>query len=126
MIIGIGTDIVEVERIKSAAEKSKEKFLNRIFTSKEIMYSFKKNYPYIHLAARFAAKEAVYKAFGDSLLNGSSWKDIEIQNKKNGKPVVMLRGNARKLKSKKNVKEVIISLSHTRNYATATAILIGT
>ncbi len=125
MILAIGTDIVEVNRVKSAIEKSKEKFLRRIFTDNELTYSFKKNFPDMHLAARFAAKEAVFKAFGDGVVKGADWKDIEIQNDKNGKPVVILSGGVERLRLKRKIKEVIISLSHTRNYATATAILIG-
>lgn len=125
MIKGIGTDIVEVKRVKSAIEKSKERFLRRIFTDKELTYSFKKNFPYMHLAARFAAKEAVFKAFGDGVVKDGDWRDIEIRNDKNGKPIIILSGGVEKLRLKRKVKEVIISLSHTHNYATATAILIG-
>jgi len=124
VIKGIGTDIVEVKRIKSAVENSKEKFLSKVFTDSELAYSFKKNSPYMHLAARFAAKEAVFKAFGCSI-KGANWKNIEIRNDKNGKPSVILNGTFGKLMLKRNIRQVIVSLSHTGNYATATAILIG-
>jgi len=125
MIVGIGTDIVEVKRLKAVVKKFKKEFLKKIFTDNELAYSYEKKFPYLHLAARFAAKEAVFKAFGDGLLKGGSWRDIEIKNNSTGKPVVKLNGKAKKVKLKRSIQKVIISLAHTKNYATATAILIS-
>jgi len=97
--------------------------LGRIFTDTELAYSKKKKFMYQHLAARFAAKEAVLKAFGDSSINDMSWKEIEIVNTPDGKPVVKLTGEAKRAMRKRKISEIIVSLAHTRNYAVANAIL---
>ena len=123
MIIGTGIDIVEISRIKRAAQKWGDTFLNKVFTRKELEYSKKKHFPYQHLAARFAAKEAVAKAFGD--VDQISWKDIEVNNLENGKPHIKLTGNANSLKNKRGINKIIISLSHSKNYAVANAILVN-
>ncbi len=125
MIIGAGVDIVEISRIRGAANKWKDKFLNRVFTDSELNYARGKKFLYQHLAARFAAKEAVLKAFGDSSINSMEWKEIEIVNNEDGKPIVRLGGVARKQMIKKRVVDIIVSLSHTKNYAVANAILVS-
>lgn len=124
MIIGTGIDIVEISRVKNASLKWKDKFLRRIFTNKEITYSKERTYSYQHLAARFAAKEAVLKAFGNSWKKRAEWTDIEIWNEESGKPIVKLYGDVKKIKDKMKVDDIIISLSHTRTYAVASAILV--
>jgi holo-[acyl-carrier protein] synthase len=124
MIIGTGVDIVEVSRIKNAAVRWKENFLKRIFTDKELNYSKERTTSYQHLAARFAAKEAVLKALGNGWTNRVEWKDIEIWNEKSGKPNVRLSGEVERLSKKMGVGDIIISMSHTRTYAVANAILI--
>ncbi len=124
MIIGTGIDIVEISRVKNASLKWKDKFLRRIFTDKEITYSKERTYSYQHLAARFAAKEAVLKAFGNSWKKRAEWTDIEIWNEESGKPIVKLYGDVKKIKDKMKVDDIIISLSHTRTYAVASAILV--
>ncbi|MDD5450115.1 MAG: holo-ACP synthase [Candidatus Omnitrophica bacterium] len=125
MILGTGVDIVEICRIRKAADKWKDKFLNRVFTDKELRYANGKKFIYQHLAARFAAKEAVLKAFGDSSINDMEWKNIEIVNNSDGRPIVILKGQARKTMVKRGISDVIVSLSHTRNYAVANAILVS-
>jgi holo-[acyl-carrier protein] synthase len=125
MIIGTGVDIVEIDRIRKAADKWKDKFLTRVFTDSELNYANSKKFSYQHLAARFAAKEAVLKAFGDASINNMEWRNIEIANNKDGKPFVKLTGEARKTLNKIGAGEIIVSLSHTRNYAVANAILIS-
>ena len=124
MIISCGTDIIETQRMKDAVKKWKDSFLKRIFTDKEINYSMKRKFYCEHLAARFAAKEAVLKAFGDgfSVVN---LKDVEIINDKHGRPVVTLKRAMEKLRKKKNITQICVSMSHTRNYAQAMAILVG-
>ena len=124
MIIGTGVDIVEVSRIKNAAVRWKENFLKRIFTDKELNYSKERTTSYQHLAARFAAKEAVLKALGNGWTNMVEWKDIDIWNEKSGKPNVRLSGEVERLSKKMGVGDIIISMSHTRTYAVANAILI--
>ena len=120
MNIKCGTDIIEVERIKKAIEKHNDKFLNEIFTDKEIEYCNSKNtMKYQHFAARFAAKEAVFKAISELLKDkyDITWKDIEILNDENSRPYV----NLSKID---NVKDIDISISHIKDYATATCIVM--
>lgn len=125
MIIGTGVDIVEIARIRKAAVKWKDKFLDRVFTANELEYAKSKKFLYQHLAARFAAKEAVLKAFGDESINEMNWKDIEIINNKDGKPIVKLAGEARQTMLRRKVSDISVSLSHAKNYAVANAILIS-
>jgi len=124
MIEGFGVDIVEVKRIKAAAKKFGARFLDKIFTKREIAYCNQKGAPEQHLAARFAAKEAVYKAFGGDGKNPIAWTDVEIINDKHGKPLVVLKGTARKLMTRRKVKKAVVSLSHTKNYAVGNCILL--
>lgn len=124
MIIGTGIDIVEISRVKKASLRWKDAFLKRIFTDKEIAYSKERSYSYQHLAARFAAKEAVLKAFGNGWNRRVEWTDIEIWNEKSGKPQVKLYRHLKKMKDRMKVDDIIISLSHTRTYAVASAILV--
>jgi holo-[acyl-carrier protein] synthase len=113
MIIGTGVDITEVKRLRSAIEKWGDSFLNRIFTKEELENAKTRGSLYQHLAGRFAAKEAVFKALGDKKLN---FKDVQIINSKDGKPLCRILGG------KKNI-EVHISISHVKNYAVANAII---
>lgn len=117
-------DIVEVTRIRSAVKKWGGRFLNKIFTKRELAYCKTKGAPEQHLAARFAAKEAVYKAFGGDEKMPILWTDVEILNEKNGKPKVMLKGSAKRLKEKRRISNVVVSLSHTKNYAVGNCILL--
>lgn len=125
MIIGTGIDIVEISRIKNAAKKWRKIFLSKIFTDKELVYSSEKTSSYQHLAARFAAKEAVLKALGSGLTSRMEWRDIEIWNEKSGKPNVRLSGEVERVSINQGVKNIIISMSHTRTYAIASVILVN-
>lgn len=114
MVIGTGVDITEVRRIRQAVEKWGEDFLQRVFTKAEIENAKTKNSFYQHLAGRFAAKEAIFKAAGDNQL---SWQDIQIHNDPEGKPVCLfLNGRG------KNI-NVHISISHVKTYAVANAVV---
>ena len=115
----VGNDIIEVERVESSIQKIGESFLNRVFTPAEIEYCESKNkMKYQHYAARFAGKEAIFKAISEFLENKYEigWKDIEILNDNKGKPFVSF-----KKKELSNI-EVDLSLSHLKEYAIATAI----
>ena len=114
MILGTGIDIIEIARLQKAIDRWGESFLKHIFNEEEIEYAQKHKFPTQHYAARFAAKEAVYKAFGDNKTLG--WKDMTILNDENGKPYCRL-----KVKGFKN--KILISLSHSKNYAVANAII---
>lgn len=124
MIEGFGVDIVEIKRVKAAVARYGRRFLNKIYTKRELDYCKSKGIPEQHLAARFAAKEAVYKAFGGDSKIAIAWTDVEVLNEKNGKPKIVLKGSARKLMDKRNISRAIISLSHTRNYAVGNCILL--
>jgi len=124
MNIDSGVDIVEVSRIKKAVDRWQDNFLRRIFTPLELKYANSKKFSYQHLAARFAAKEALYKALGEEWDEAIKWTEIEIRNNPSGKPFVKLTGKALELKKRLKVVKVIISMSHTRNYAFASAILV--
>ena len=114
MIIGTGADITEVRRLRQAIEKWGEEFLNRVFTQEELENAKTRGSLYQHLAGRFAAKEAVFKALGDKDLN---WKDVEILNDKEGKPCCKI------LKPKNKKIDVHISISHVKTYAVGSAII---
>lgn len=121
-IEGIGTDIIEVHRIKKAIDHHGIRFLNKIFTDKEIAYCqcYRDSIP--HFAGRFAAKEAVSKALGTGLNSSTTWKEIEILNDPQGKPEVYLSA---KLQQMFPTSHLFLSISHCREYATATALLVG-
>jgi len=122
MIVGCGIDIVEIGRIKELRERYQEKFLNYLFTEGEKNYCCKKNRVDIHLAGRFAAKEALLKALGDNVKQKLRWRDLEILNNEQGKPEVFLFGQARTL-VEKQIKNIFLTISHTQNYAIAQVIL---
>ena len=113
MIIGTGIDIIEIDRVKNAIERWGDNFINYVFNNEEIQYAKQSKFPEQHFAARFAAKEAIYKSIGDSNIH---WKDITIINNKDGKPYCKL--NKISFKNK-----IYISISHTHKYAVANAII---
>jgi len=123
MILGAGVDIVEVFRMRDAITKWGDSFLKKIFTDKEIGYANSRRFSHQHLAARFAAKEAVVKAFGEPRRFPMKWTDIEVLNNGEGKPVVVFHGDAMRLRKKKHVTEITVSMSHSKNYAIANVIL---
>lgn len=120
MIVGIGNDIVEIARIKAILDKYHDRFLNRVFTSHEQDYCLKRKEPALHLAGRFAAKEAVVKALGTGFSQSLTWTDIEIRNEASGKPFIVC---STKLNEMFNSPIIHISLSHCHAYATAVAII---
>lgn len=122
MKIRTGTDIIEIQRVKNAIEDTDGRLCERVYTFAEVEYcESKKNQKYQHYAARFAAKEAVFKALSDTLDNkyGIEWKDIEIKNDDNGRPYVKLND-----KFMETIESIDISISHCKEYAVASVILI--
>ncbi len=114
MFVGTGVDITEVRRIRQAIEKWGDDFLKRVFTAEELKNAKSRTSFYQHLAGRFAAKEAIFKAAGDNKL---SWQDIQIHNDSAGKPICQfLNGRG------KNI-NVGISISHVKTYAVASAVI---
>lgn len=122
MIVGIGTDIVEIERIRSMIERHGDHFLLRCFTSGEIEYARRHRDSAIRFAGRWAAKEAVVKVLGTGFVQGITFHDVEIVALHTGQPTVTLSGGAGRFADKLGISEVKMTISHTREYATATAI----
>ena len=120
-ILGIGNDIIEIDRIEKSIQRYGQKFLDRIFTKEEQNYCLKYQHSSRNFAGRFAAKEAVVKALGTGIREGISWLDIEIINDKFGKPCVTF---SNKLKDSFPDTKVILTISHAKEYATAVAIFM--
>ena len=125
MILGTGIDIIEVARIAASYEKFGERFVNRILLPEEMAYCLRHKNPAPFLAARFAAKEAISKAFGTGIGAALGWQDLEIRRKESGEPFVVLHGKGGELFAARGAKQLLVSLSHTENYAAATAVLEG-
>ena len=125
LIIGVGTDIVEVVRIGQMIERHGEVFLNRVYTEDEIRYCQRRREYTQHYAGRWAAKEAVMKTLGTGWSRGIGWRDIEVCSSRSGAPSIVLRGAAREIAEQAGICDVLISISHCRAFATATAIAVG-
>ncbi len=123
MIIGIGTDIVEVKRLKNAVERLGDRFIRRVFTENEIKYSEGKVSRFQHLAVRFGAKEALLKAMGTGLRDGILWHEIEIRNDDLGKPTIFCFGKCLEKLNELQVENIHVSLTHAEKYGVATVIL---
>ncbi len=122
MIVGTGIDIIEVDRVKKALDVWGDRFLKRVFTQRELEYANTKKSSQESLAARFACKESVLKAFGDTR-TGIQLKEIEVLNDAKGKPEIVLHGEAKQFAKKNYLDNIMVSMSHTSNYAVSNAIL---
>ena len=123
MILGTGIDLIEVARIAASLEKFGDRFLTRVLVADEIAYCRTHKNPAPFLAARFAAKEAVSKAFGTGIGAQLGWRDIEVRRRESGEPFVVLHGKGLELFAARGAQRLHLSLTHTENYAAATAIL---
>ena len=123
MILGTGIDIIEVARIEASHQKFGERFLQRILKPAEIAYCLSHKRPAPFLAVRFAAKEAISKAFGTGIGRQLGWQDMEVGRKESGEPFVILHDGGQQLLAERGGRIVHLSLSHTEHYATAVAIL---
>ncbi len=124
-VIGIGVDLVECARIQHSLDRFGDRFLKRVFTEGEVEYSTSMKFPARHLAARFAAKEAVSKAFGTGIGKAMGWRDIDVRKKPSGEPYLVLSGHAEELAKSRGVTSALITLSHTDNHAMAMIVLEG-
>ena len=124
-VLGIGVDLVECARIERSIERFGEKFLHRVFTDGEIAYSMSMKFPARHLAARFAAKEAVSKAFGTGIGKAMGWRNIDVQKKPSGEPFLVFSGPAQELATQRAVTAAFVTLSHTEHHAMACIVLDG-
>lgn len=124
MILGIGVDIVEIDRMRQMLETSGERLIARIFTDGEAQYSLARAEPAIHLAARAAAKEATYKALsGNHLARAVGWREIEVCLRDDGAPYLMLHGRAQQRATEMGVNRALISLTHSKSAAVAVVVL---
>ena len=124
-VIGVGTDIIDVQRIEESMSKYKDKFLARVYTEAEQKYCMGMSNPYPHLAARFAAKEAVSKAFTTGISKELGWTSIETVKGERGEPLVKLDEKGTQLLREVGGKNVLLSISHTRTLAQAVAVIIS-
>lgn len=124
MIVGLGTDLIEIGRIRSALERWGERFLKRVFTPEEIEYSMRRRDPAPHLAARFSAKEAGAKALGTGIARGVAWKDIYVTRERGQAPKVNFKGRgAERLVSLGTGARAHLTLTHSRDLAQAVVII---
>ncbi len=121
-IFGIGIDVVEVSRIAAAIERQGQPFLTKHFTSAERDYCQSQSSPALNYAARFAAKEAVSKALGTGIGGQAGWLDLEVTRDAAGAPKLILQGRAAEFARENGISEILISLTHAKQYAAANAI----
>lgn len=124
-MLGMGTDLVEISRIEESITKFGERFLEKIFLPSEIRYAQSQARPAVHLAARFAAKEATAKAFGTGIGESLSWLGMEIGRHASGEPFLRFHASAADLAHSRGITRSLLSLSHTQTLATATVALLG-
>ena len=125
MILGSGVDLCEVPRIEASIARYGARFLERIFTAREIAYADRKANRFERYAARFAAKEAGMKALGTGWTGGITWRDFEVVNLPSGRPTLTFHGRAAEIAGKLGVRHVALSLTHTKEQALAMVILEG-
>ena len=123
-MLGVGTDIVEVARIRGALERHGEKFLQRLYTAEEIAYCRRHKDPHPFLAARFAAKEAASKAFGTGIARGFGWKTFSVAHNEHGAPVAVLDEAGGHLLAARGAAALLVSLSHTASLGHAIVLLV--
>jgi holo-[acyl-carrier protein] synthase len=124
-ILGLGVDIIEVARLEGSIQRHGQSFLDRVFLATEQSYCAPQREPARCYAARFAAKEAVAKAFGTGIGAQLGWLDVEIRRKASGEPFVVLHGSGAETAKRIGIGEIILSLSHSENYAVANAIAVS-
>lgn len=123
MITGIGIDVIQNDRLRDSIQRFGDRFLNRIYTEREIEYCNKCAQPEIHFAARFAAKEAAFKAIGTGWAAGVKWKDVEVERMPSGKPELRLHGEALAHAEAAGAKRFFVSLTHDQLVSCAVVIL---
>jgi holo-[acyl-carrier protein] synthase len=125
MILGIGVDLCEVDRIEAAIARHGERFLARIYTPAERAYCESKTNRTERFAGRFAAKEAAMKALGTGWRRGVAWRDFEVARAASGQPVIVLHGVAREIADKQGVKRALVSITHVKSMAMAQVVMEG-
>lgn len=124
-ISGVGVDLVSIPRMRTTIERWQDRFVDRVFTDDEIAYCRSRRDPAPHFAARFAAKEAGFKALGTGLQMGVRWRELEVRRERREAPMLVLSGRAREIGLGRGGSRMLLSLSHEGDYALAQAILVG-
>jgi holo-[acyl-carrier protein] synthase len=119
MIVGMGIDLIEIERVQKAHRRYGRRFIDRLFTHEEASYCLRKKNPYESLAGRFAAKEAVIKAFSRGFGGRWKWKHIEVVRESSGKPTIRLEGILEELRLQRKIERIHLSIAHSKRDATA-------
>jgi len=122
LVLGIGTDIIEIARIERSVERFGDAFLERVFTAGEIAYCQRKRNAAESLAARFAAKEAGAKALGTGISRGVSWREFEVRRQPGQRPELHLSGRAAEIAGKLGIRHISLSLTHSRSVSMAVVI----
>lgn len=123
MILGIGSDLAEVPRIRASRERFGNRFLERVYTPDEVAYALSKANKDERLAARFAAKEAGMKALGTGLSGGVTWKDFAVGREPSGKPTLVLSGVAAELAARRGIRKIHVTMTHTAGMAMAVVVM---
>ncbi|MBZ5611614.1 MAG: holo-[acyl-carrier-protein] synthase [Acidobacteriia bacterium] len=123
MIVGIGIDVAEVDRVREVIERHGPRFIERVYTPAEIAYVDSKANRYERYAARFAAKEAAMKAIGTGWKRGVRWQDFEVANLASGRPTLQFHGAAAKIAESLGVRNIALSITHTAREGVAIVIL---
>jgi len=124
-VSGIGVDLVSIPRMRELIERWQDHFLERVFTEGEIAYCRRRSDPAPHFAARFAAKEAGFKALGTGLRLGVRWRELEVRREGEEAPTLVLSGRSREIGESRGGSRMLLSLTHEGEYALAQAILVG-
>jgi holo-[acyl-carrier protein] synthase len=124
-IRGIGVDLAKIPRMRQVVERWQDRFLRRVFTEAEIAYCQRRHDPIPHLAARFAAKEAVMKALGTGLRMGVTWREVEVRRERGEAPTMVLTGRTAAIARAKGASRILVSLTHDGDYAFAQVMLVG-
>src|SRR5215475_12645946 len=122
MIVGMGIDVAEVQRIRNVFESQGERFVRRVYTEAEAAYCEQFKNKYERYAGRFAAKEAAMKALGTGWSRGVRWVDVEVVRQRGGRPTVKLHGEAGEIAGRMGVKNISLSITHTAEQAFAQVI----
>ena len=126
MIVGIGIDLVDIDRVERMIRGREERVLQRLFTFREVDYARRRSDPWRHYAARLAAKEATYKALsGNDLAKAINWKDIEVVMHSDGRPSLALHGHAKRRAAQLRISRALVTLTHSENAAAAMVVLEG-
>jgi holo-[acyl-carrier protein] synthase len=123
VVIGIGTDLIEIERVQRSLDRYGDRFLQRVYTGNEIAYCQRKKNAVESFAARFAAKEAGAKALGTGISRGVSWLELEVRRQPGSRPTLHLSGRAAELAGEMGVARISLSLTHSRDVAMAVVVM---